>query len=156
AKMGMHSDYHVTWLPSYGPEMRGGAANCSVIISTEEIGSPLISHPDILLVFNLPSFDKFEGDVKAGGRIFVDSAMVEKRSERDDISAYYIPASKMASDAGLTGLANVIVLGYMLKVTGIFDYDEFLADILSGIPESKSALIEGNKSALLMGYQYGE
>lgn len=154
AKMGMHSDLHVTWLPSYGPEMRGGAANCSVIISDEEIGSPLVPNPDILIAFNLPSFDKFEPLVKAGGSIFVDSTMVNKKSERDDITAYYIPASQMASDNDLAGLANVIVLGHILKKTGLFEYEAFLNDIISAIPASKSALIEGNTKALRLGYEF--
>lgn len=154
AKMGMHSDLHVTWLPSYGPEMRGGAANCSVIISDEEIGSPLVPNPDILIAFNLPSFDKFEPLVKAGGSIFVDSTMVNKKSERNDITAYYIPASQMASDNDLAGLANVIVLGHILKKTGLFEYEAFLNDIISAIPASKSALIEGNTKALKLGYEF--
>ncbi len=154
AKMGMHSDLHVTWLPSYGPEMRGGAANCSVIISNEEIGSPLVPNPDILIAFNIPSFDKFEPLVKAGGTIFVDSTMVSKKSERTDIDAYYIPASKIADESGLKGLSNVIVLGHLIKKTGIFEYDAFLTDIISAIPATKAALIEGNKKALKLGYDF--
>ncbi len=154
AKMGMHEGLHVTWLPSYGPEMRGGAANCSVIISDEEIGSPLVPNPDILIAFNLPSFDKFEPLISAGGCVFVDSSMVDKKSVRDDINAYYIPASKLASDNDLSGLANVIVLGYMLKKTGLFEYDAFLSDIISAIPASRAALIEGNTKALKIGYDF--
>lgn len=154
AKMGMHSDLHVTWLPSYGPEMRGGAANCSVIISDEEIGSPLVPNPDILIAFNIPSFDKFTPAVKAGGYIFADSAMIDKKTDRADVNAYYIPASRIADENGLKGLANVIVLGYMLKKTGLFEYDAFLADIISAIPASKSALIEGNTKALRLGYDF--
>lgn len=154
AKMGMHSGLHVTWLPSYGPEMRGGAANCSVIISDEEIGSPLVPNPDILIAFNIPSFDKFEPLVKAGGTIFVDSTMVSKKSERTDIEAYYVPASKIADENGLKGLANVIVLGHVLKKTGLFEYDAFLEDIVSAIPATKAALIEGNTKALRFGYEF--
>ena len=154
AKMGMHNGLHVTWLPSYGPEMRGGAANCSVIISDDEIGSPLVPEPDILIALNIPSFDKFEPHVKAGGMIFVDSAMVDKKSTRTDIEAHYIPASRLASEKGLAGLANVIVLGHLLRVTGIFDYDAFLADLVSGIPASRAALVEGNTKALRLGFEY--
>lgn len=154
AKMGMHSDLHVTWLPSYGPEMRGGAANCSVIISDEEIGSPLVPNPDILIAFNLPSFDKFEPLVKEGGCIFVDSTLVNKKSARTDIDAYYVPASRIADENSLKGLANVVILGQMLKKTGLFEYDAFLNDILSGIPATKAALIEGNTKALRLGYDF--
>ncbi len=154
AKMGMHSDLHVTWLPSYGPEMRGGAANCSVIIFDEEIGSPLVPNPDILIAFNLPSFDKFEPLVKEGGCIFVDSTLVNKKSERTDIDAYYVPASKIADENSLKGLANVVGPGRMLKKTGLFEYDAFLEDIISAIPPTKAALIEGNTKALRLGYDF--
>ena len=154
AKMAMHEGLHVTWLPSYGPEMRGGAANCSVIISDEEIGSPLVPDPDILIALNIPSFDKFEPHIKPGGMLFADSTMVEKKSARTDIEAHYIPASGLASDEKLTGLANVIMLGHLLRVTGLFDYDAFLADLVGGIPASRAALVEGNTKALRIGYDY--
>lgn len=156
AKMAMDSELQVSWLPSYGPEMRGGAANCSVIISDEEIGSPLVVTPDLLIAMNLPSFDKFEPAVKAGGKVIYDSTLIPKTSERGDIEAYAIPATGMASDAGLVGMANVIILGYMLKLTGLFEYNAFLEHMLAGIPESKAALIEKNKKALELGYNYAE
>ena len=154
AKMAMHEGLHVTWLPSYGPEMRGGAANCSVIISDEEIGSPLVPDPDILIALNIPSFDKFEPHIKPGGMLFADSTMVEKKSTRTDIETHYIPASGLASDEKLTGLANVIMLGHLLRVTELFDYDAFLADLVGGIPASRAALVEGNTKALRIGYDY--
>jgi len=154
AKMGMNEGLHVTWLPSYGPEMRGGAANCSVVLSDTEIGSPLVPEPDILITMNIPSFDKFTPKIKPGGTLFADSSMIDKKCTRNDINAYYIPASALASDNDLQGLANVVMLGYFLKVTGIFDYDKFLLDITSGIPASRANLIEGNKKALAIGYAY--
>ncbi len=154
AKMAMDSELQVSWLPSYGPEMRGGAANCSVIVSDEEIGSPVVVTPDILIALNLPSFDKFEPKVVAGGKLIYDSSLIDKTTARTDINAYGIPATAMASDAGLTGMANVIVLGYLLKLTGLFEYDAFLEHMLAGIPASKAALIEKNKKALEMGYKY--
>ncbi|MBE6541001.1 MAG: 2-oxoacid:ferredoxin oxidoreductase subunit gamma [Ruminococcaceae bacterium] len=154
AKTGMHMDKNVTFLPSYGPEMRGGTSNCTVVISDEDIGSPSVTTPDILVAMNLPSFEKFESKVAAGGTIFCDSTLVEKKSERDDIKAIYIPATGMANDNGLTGFANVIILGYMLKETGIFDYDEFKEFLLSGIPAAKTALIEKNAKALELGYNF--
>lgn len=154
AKSAMYAGKQVSWLPSYGPEMRGGAANCSVIISDEEIGSPLITNPDVLVAMNLPSFDKFEPTVKAGGLMIVDSSLVNKKSERDDIKVCYIPATALASENGIDGMANVIVLGQILKLTEMFEYDTFLSYILKGIPESKSALIEKNKKALKIGYEF--
>ncbi len=154
AKSAMYAGKQVSWLPSYGPEMRGGAANCSVIISDEEIGAPTITNPDVLVAMNLPSFDKFEPTVKAGGLIIVDSSLVSKKSEREDIKTCYIPASALASENGIEGMANVIVLGQILKLTGMFEYDTFLSYLLKGIPESKAALIEKNKKALKIGYEF--
>ncbi|MCI8611745.1 MAG: 2-oxoacid:ferredoxin oxidoreductase subunit gamma [Clostridiales bacterium] len=154
AKSAMYAGKNVSWLPSYGPEMRGGAANCSVIISDDEVGSPLVTAPDILVAMNLPSFDKFEASVKAGGYLIVDSSLINKKSQRTDIQTCYIPATAIASENNIEGMANVIVLGQLLRLTGLFDYDTFLADMLRGIPESKAALIEKNKTALALGYNY--
>ena len=154
AKSAMHEDLHVSWLPSYGPEMRGGACNCSVIISDEEIGSPSVSNPDILVAMNLPSYDKFESKIAAGGMLFCDSTLVDKKSSRTDIEAVYVPATAMANDNGLAGFANVILLGQILKKTDIFDYEDFKSYLLSGIPETKAALIEKNRKALDLGYNY--
>ncbi len=154
AKFGMHAGKNVTFLPSYGPEMRGGTSNCTVVISDEEIGSPSVSTPDIAVVMNLPSFDKFEPKVATDGMIFCDSTLIDKKSAREDIKAYYIPATGIANDNNLAGFANVILLGYILKVTGIFDYEEFLSYLVAGIPETKAALIEKNKKALAIGFEY--
>ena len=115
---GMRSGKYVSWLPSYGPEMRGGTCNCSVIVEDEPIGSPLVTKPDILLAFNTPSFDKFESKVVKGGMLFVDSSLVSKKSEREDIQSFYIPATELANENDLTGMANVIMLGYIVKKTG--------------------------------------
>ena len=154
AKSAMYAGKNVSWLPSYGPEMRGGAANCSVIISDEEVGSPLVTAPDILVAMNLPSFDKFESTVKPGGLLVSDSSLIPKKTERTDIQTCYIPASAIASEHHIEGMANVIILGQILRLTGLFEYDSFLADMLRGIPASKAALIEKNKTALELGYNY--
>ncbi len=154
AKTGMYMDKNVTFLPSYGPEMRGGTSNCTVIVSDEEIGSPSVQTPDLVIAMNLPSYDKFEPKVKAGGTIFVDSTLIDKKSEREDINAVYIPATGLANDNGLAGFANVILLGKILKVTGIFDYEAFTNFLVSSIPATKAALIEKNKKALELGYTY--
>ena len=154
AKTAMHEGKNVSWLPSYGPEMRGGSANCSVIISDNEIGSPIINRPDILIAFNLPSFDKFEPKVKEGGIVIANSSLINAKSEREDIKAYYIPATQLASDNGLEGGANVIILGYLLKITGIFELDQFIDLMVAGIPATKAKLIENNKKAIMLGYNY--
>lgn len=154
AKVAMHDGKNVSWLPSYGPEMRGGSANCSVIISDKEIGSPIINRPDILIAFNLPSYEKFEPKIKDGGILIANSTLIPEISKRGNINAYYIPATQLASDNGLEGGANVITLGFLLKITSLFDYDEFVNLMVEGIPASKTQLIENNKKALRMGYDY--
>ncbi len=156
AKTGMHFDKNVTFLPSYGPEMRGGTSNCTVVISDEEIGSPSVTTPDILVAMNLPSFDKFEPKVAAGGTVFCDSTLVGKKTERTDIKAAYIPVTTLANDNDLSGFANVIMLGYILKVTGLFEFDAFREFLISSIPATKTALIEKNDKALRIGYNFAE
>jgi len=105
----------VSWLPSYGPEMRGGTATCSVTISSSLIGSPIIDEPDILVAMNLPSLDKFESKVKSGGKIFVDSTMVERKVKRSDVEAFYIPSSAISQEMGNVALSNIVLLGKVLK-----------------------------------------
>lgn len=122
AYKGLTEDKQVSWLPSYGPEMRGGTASCSVIVSDEPVGSPIVSAPDVLVALNLPSLDKFEKDVKPGGYIFADSTLIERKVERTDVNVFYIPATQLASDNGIPTLANMIVMGKMLKELG--DYTE--------------------------------
>ncbi len=151
---GMKLGKNVSWLPSYGPEMRGGTCNCSVIVEDEPIGSPLVTKPDILLAFNTPSFDKFESKVVKGGMLFVDSSLVSKKSERDDIKAYYIPATELADENGLPGMANVIMLGFIVKKTGLFDEEFFKESLNSGIPASKAHLAAANHKALEIGFGY--
>ncbi|MBE6599467.1 MAG: 2-oxoacid:ferredoxin oxidoreductase subunit gamma [Ruminococcaceae bacterium] len=152
AKTAMYCDMQVTFLPSYGPEMRGGTSNSTVVISDGEIGSPSVTTPDIVVAMNLPSFDKFEPAVKAGGILVIDSTLVEKRSERTDIRTVAIPATELAVANGLEGFANVIVLGQLIKVTGLFDYDTFLNYLVGSIPPAKAALIEKNEKALALGW----
>lgn len=152
AKTAMYCDMQVTFLPSYGPEMRGGTSNCTVVISDTEIGSPSVTSPDIVVAMNLPSYDKFEPAVKAGGLLVIDSTLVDKRSDRTDITIIAVPATEMAVENGLEGFANVIILGQLIKVTGLFDYDTFLNYLVGSIPPAKAALIEKNRKALALGY----
>ena len=154
AKMGMDMDMQVSWLPSYGPEMRGGTANCSVILSDEEIGSPIVNVPDILFSFNIQSFDKFEPTIAKGGILLADSTLISKQSARSDIKAFYIPATELADKNDLKGGANVIMLGKFVKESGIFSPEEFIEHMVASIPASKAKLIENNKKAFSIGYNY--
>ncbi len=151
---GMKNDKQVSWLPSYGPEMRGGTCNCSVNIDDEPIGSPLVTSPDILIAMNKPSLLKFEGKAAAGGSIFIDSSLIDVETSRSDVNAYYIPATQMANDAGISKLANVIMLGYVIKKTGLYDMDYFMECIKASAPKAKPELGELNAKALQMGYDF--
>ncbi|MBQ8586555.1 MAG: 2-oxoacid:acceptor oxidoreductase family protein [Oscillospiraceae bacterium] len=154
AYKGLLEDRQVSWLPSYGPEMRGGTANCSVILSDSPVGSPIISHPEVLMVMNLPSLDKFEDAVAPGGKIFVDSTLIARQVKRTDVTVHYVPATKMANDAGIPTLANMILLGSLLENTPELSFEGTDAVINKLVPPSKAALVELNAKALQMGKEY--
>lgn len=148
---GLIAGKHVSWLPSYGPEMRGGTANCSVIISDDEVGSPIVDKPDVLVVMNLPSLDKYEDAVVPGGKIFVDSTLIERKVNRTDVSVFYIPATGIAAEKKIPTLANMIITGKMLKEIGISldNIDTVLGKIVSARHKD---LLEVNKDAIKTGY----
>ncbi|MBQ3669507.1 MAG: 2-oxoacid:acceptor oxidoreductase family protein [Clostridia bacterium] len=148
---GLLENKEVTWLPSYGPEMRGGTANCAVIISDDPIGSPLVTHPNVLIAMNLPSLDKFEKDIVPGGMVFYDSSLIDRQITHTDIKAFAIPATKMANDAGFPTLANMIVLGKLLKETAMFPIDTIDKTIAKVVSARKQNLIELNKKAIQLG-----
>lgn len=147
-------DKQLSWLPSYGPEMRGGTANCSVIVSDEPVGSPIVSKPDVLMVMNLPSLDKYENDVVPGGYIFVDSTLIERKIKRDDVKVFYIPATKLAKDIDAPTLANMIMIGKVIKETGIVPYDNIDKALDKVVSARKANLKEINFKALDTGYNY--
>ncbi len=142
----------LSWLPSYGPEMRGGTANCSVIISDEPVGSPIVSKPDVLIVMNLPSLDKYEDAVVPGGKIFVDSTLIERKVRRTDVEVHYIPATKLANDIEAPTLANMIMIGKVIKETGVVPYDNIDKALDKVVSARKAALKEINFKALDTGY----
>ena len=151
---GLIENREVSWLPSYGPEMRGGTANCSIIISDNPVGSPIVSNPDILIAMNLPSLDKYENETKQGGQIFVDSSLIDRKVERTDVETYYIPATKIASDEGLSGLANMIMIGHMIKKSGIIK-EEFIEKAMQKVvPPTKKEMFELNMKAVKLGFDY--
>jgi 2-oxoglutarate ferredoxin oxidoreductase subunit gamma len=148
---GLLEGKEVTWMPSYGPEMRGGTANCSVIISDEPIGSPVVTEPDVLIAMNGPSFDKFIDKVKPGGKVVMDSTLIDREIKRTDIEVYKIPASQLAIDKDLSGLANIILLGKLLGVTG-FTNEKTLEEALKKcVPPRKEHLVEPNLKAIALG-----
>ena len=154
AYKGLDEGKQVSWLPSYGPEMRGGTANCSIIISDSAVGSPIVSNPDILIAMNLPSLDKYENETKAGGQIFVDSSLIDRKVERTDVETYYIPATKMASDEGLTGLANMIIIGHMIAKSGIVPEENIEKAMQKVVPATKQNMFDLNMKAVQLGFNY--
>lgn len=113
----------VSWLPSYGPEMRGGTANCSVIISEEPVASPIVTKPDVLIVMNTPSLAKFEDAVVPGGTIIVNSSLIDKKVTRTDVKVYYVPANERAQELGTARAANIYILGVLNRVCGILKHE---------------------------------
>lgn len=154
AYKGLNDGKNVSWLPSYGPEMRGGTASCGVIISDEPVGSPIVSNPDILVAMNLPSLDRFDSAVVPGGMIFADSALIERQVARTDVKAFYIPATKLASDNKIPTLANMILMGKILKEIGDFDEAAVTAALSKVISAKHADMLEINKRAMMIGAEY--
>ena len=151
AYKGLIEGKQVSWLPSYGPEMRGGTASCSVIVSDEAVGSPIVSKPDVLIAMNLPSLDRFESAVVPGGMIFADSTLIERKVTRTDVKAIYVPATKLASDNGFPTLANMILLGKILSELGEFDAANVETALTKVIPAKHADMKEINLKALRLG-----
>lgn len=151
---GMVASKQLSWLPSYGPEMRGGTANCSVIISDEPIGSPLVLNPDILVVMNGPSYDRFEPAVVSGGIIIADSSLISAKTKRGDITEIRIPATQLAIDNDIKGLANMIMLGAMMRHVSVIPREAFEDGLKKAIPARKADMLENNLKAIKIGYDF--
>ena len=147
-------DKQVSWLPSYGPEMRGGTANCSVIISDTPVGSPIISTPDHLVVMNLPSFQKYQDTVVPGGVLLYDSTLIQEQPHRSDIRCFGIPATQLAKDMGAPTLANMILLGAIVKETGCVSPEHLEEGLRHAVPPRHADLIDLNLKALEIGKNY--
>lgn len=154
AYCGLFDGREVSWLPSYGPEMRGGTANCSVCVSDNPICSPLVIEPDVLVSMNLPSYDKFIDRVKTGGTVILDSSLIHKIVDRKDLNVYYIPATELADKNGLKGLANIILLGKLLSVVDFTSKKTLENTINKVVPASKQYLIVKNMEAIELGMNY--
>ncbi len=146
---------HVTWIPSYGPEMRGGTAHCTVIISDEEIGSPLVRNPTAALVLNPPSMTKYAPLLKPNGLLIVDSTLITERSNRTDIREIDLPAKDMANELGFPQIANVVMLGALLAATGMLKLESLDKVLNERLGERHRKALEPNKQALRRGAEYG-
>ena len=154
AYKGLTEELQVSWLPSYGPEMRGGTANCNVILSDTPVGSPIITTPDVLIAMNLPSLQKYVDTVVSGGQIYVDSSLINAKVERDDVEVFYIPATQLAKDEGIGTLANMIIVGHLLENNPELSFDGAADVVEKLVPPKKAALKELNMKALSLGKDY--
>ena len=154
AYAGLMEGREISWLPSYGPEMRGGTANCSVCVSDAPIGSPLVLNPNVLVAMNLPSLKKFENDVEPGGIILVDTGMIDAKVERADVKVFYVPATTMAEANGLRGLANIILIGKLFKELAFCSPESLDAGLKKSVPAKKAELLDSNRKALKLGMDF--
>ncbi|MFZ2256557.1 MAG: 2-oxoacid:acceptor oxidoreductase family protein [Clostridiaceae bacterium] len=153
AYAGMDTQMNVSWCPSYGPEMRGGTANCSVILSDQEIGSPVITLPDSVIVMNRPSFDKFEPMLKPGGLLIMDSDLIPDESIRTDIKVIKIPAQTIAEGLSSKTIANMVLLGALVKETGIVEVEDLLKALKD---HGKEKFYKVNEQAVARGIEYAK
>jgi len=144
---------HTTFFPSYGAEMRGGTANCSVVVSDDEIASPVVNQPDCVVAMNIASLEKFESRVKPGGVIFVNSSLIKRKVERDDVEEIRIPANDIAEELGNSRAANMVILGSILKKTGAVRVDAAIGCLEKVLSERAMALLDLNKKALQRGFE---
>lgn len=148
----MDCGHQVTWIPSYGPEMRGGVARCTVIISDSEIGSPIVRNPDVAIVFNNPSMEKFQRELKTGGVLVVNSSMVNVPVDRHDIRVFHVPGNAIARELGDVRMTNMVLLGAMIAVRPIVEREALEQALRAHLPESKQHLIGPNIEAVRRGY----
>ena len=151
AYKGLIEGMQVSWLPSYGPEMRGGTANCNVILSDQPIGSPIVTAPDVLIAMNLPSLQKYIDTVVPGGQVYLDSSLIDTTIARTDVTVFPIPATQMAKDNGIDSLANMIILGHLLQNHPDLSFEGTDDVVQQLVPPKKAALLELNRTALALG-----
>lgn len=149
----MDSGKQVTWIPSYGPEMRGGTANCTVIIADEEIGSPLVKHPPLAIALNLPSFDKYEDLLAPGGTLVVNQSMVDRGAKRTDIHVIFVPCNEIAEEIGDKKLLNMVAVGALLTALPELTLKDIEKALEAHLPERHKHLLPKNYEALRRGYE---
>ncbi|HWR09513.1 2-oxoacid:acceptor oxidoreductase family protein [Sporomusa sp.] len=150
---GMIDNKQVSWIPSYGPEMRGGTANCSVIISGEPIGAPIVSEPNLVIAMNLPSLDKFEPQLQSGGILIINSSLIERGADRTDVTAYQVPANEIAAEIGNTKTANMVMLGAIIGAAEVVTTDAVLKAFAKMFAK-KPELVAINEIAIRRGIKY--
>lgn len=153
AYSGMHAGLNVSWFPSYGPEMRGGTANCSTVLSDGVVGSPIVSQPDALVAMNRPSLEKFQKAVKPGGVIVYNASLINIKPDRSDVRVIAVPANDIAAELGSDKIANMVALGALIQATGAVTLDDIMASLKKVLPEHRHNLLPLNEQALKRGME---
>ncbi len=151
AQGGMLEDKHTTFFPQYGAAMRGGTANCSVIVSDDPIASPIVEEPDVVLIMNRPSLDKFEPTVKPGGWILYNASLIDRKVERDDVNVLEVQANDIAEDVGTSRAANMVMLGAFSKKLGTIGFETLLGALDAQLHGKSAAVMEMNREAMRRG-----
>ena len=154
ANSGMNEGYQVTYLPAYGAEMRGGTANCTIAIGDEEIASPVASEPNYLVVMNSPSLFTFQNKVTSGGTIFLNSSIIKDLPNRQDVKVVSVPCADIAQELGNIRVANIIMMGTFIKISGVVSPDIYLNSLESIMGSKKKSLAELNRKAFSAGFDY--
>jgi 2-oxoglutarate ferredoxin oxidoreductase subunit gamma len=153
ATAGMLEGKEVSWIPSYGPEMRGGTANCSVVVSDRRIGTPVVSHPNVLVAMNRPSLEKFESKMQAGGHLLINKTLIEIPHTRRDVDVTYLEITGLAGELGNPRLANIVALGGLIGRVGVVSRDSVIEALKKELSGKKAALLDLNLKALDAGQQ---
>jgi 2-oxoglutarate ferredoxin oxidoreductase subunit gamma len=156
AHAALNAELYTTWYPSYGPEMRGGTANCTVVISDEPIGSPVVARPEAAIVLNLPSLDRYEPLVRPGGLLIVNASLIDRDVRRSDIDAIAIPADDVAAELGSPRLTNMVLLGALLARLPVFTLDHVAKTLGAVLPERHRHLLPANRAALERGAELAD
>jgi 2-oxoglutarate ferredoxin oxidoreductase subunit gamma len=151
SKAGMHENLDVCWMPSYGPEMRGGEANCGVVLADEPIGSPIVTEPDVAILMNRPSLDKFESAVIPGGSLLYNSSLIDREIDRTDVMVYAVPCNDIAAELGNPRVANIVMLGAFNALTNLLPMESLIEVLRETLGKSKEHLIPINQKALAAG-----
>lgn len=151
SKAAMHEGMEVSWMPAYGPEVRGGEANCGVVISDEKVGSPLVSEPDVAIIMNRPSMDKFEPNVHADGALLYNSSLIDRTPLRADLRSYAVPCNDIAAELGNARVANMVMLGAYAALTKIVSMESLVEALRESLGEGKEHLIPLNQKAMEAG-----
>ena len=152
AMAAMDAGREVTWIPSYGPEMRGGTANCTVVIADEEIGSPLVEHPPLAIALNLPSFDRYEELLQPGGTLVVNKSMVDRQARRTDIKVLMVPCNQIAEEVGSTKLVNMVAIGALISALPELGLQALEKALTDHMPARHKDLLAKNHEALRKGF----